>query len=70
MTTDEDRATQAQNMVMLALALTAAKSVYRNKIVILIGLIAVAHLTRRQGAIISAAVRRRAATNVAAWRHS
>jgi hypothetical protein len=70
MTSDEDRAAQAQNMVILALALTAVKSLNRNKVVILIGLIAVAHLTRRQGATISAALRRRAATNVAAWRRS
>jgi hypothetical protein len=56
-------------MMMLVLGMAAVKAVARNRVVIVLGLIAVAGIAHRQGAATTAALRRRAAANVAAWRH-
>lgn len=70
MTTDAEHAARNQQMLMLALAITAAKALARNRLILLIGLIAGAQFAHRKGAVMSARVRRRMATNLAAWRHS
>ncbi len=70
MTTDADHAVRNQQMIMLALGLTAAKTLARNRIIVLIGLAALALAAQRKGAAASAALRRRAAANMAAWRQS
>ena len=55
---------------MLVLGLTVAKALVRNRSVVVLGLAGVAHAGHRKGAATSAALRRRAAANMAAWRHS
>jgi hypothetical protein len=70
MTTDAEHAARNQQMVMLALGITAAKALARNRIILLVGLIAGAQFARRKGAAMSVGLRRRMATNLAAWRHS
>ena len=69
MTASSDQAVRNQQMMMLVLAMAAAKAVARNRVLIALGLIAVAGLAHRQGAAITAALRRRMAANVSAWRH-
>jgi hypothetical protein len=68
MTTDAEHAVRNQQMIMLVLALTAAKALARNRIILLIALGAVALVAQRKAAAASVALRRRAAANVAAWR--
>jgi hypothetical protein len=70
MTTNAEHAVRNQHMMMLALGLTAAKVLARNKTIAVIGLAALALIAHRRGAAASAALRRWAANNVAAWRHS
>ena len=70
MTTNAEHAARNQQMIMLALGLTAAKALARNRIMILIGLAAVAIVAHRRGAAASAALKRWRAANVAAWRKS
>jgi hypothetical protein len=70
MMTDTEHAVRNQQMIMLALGLTAAKTLARNRIIVLIGLAAVIVLAHRKTTAISSALRRRAAANVAAWRTS
>jgi hypothetical protein len=69
MTVSSDQAVRNQQMMMLVLGMAAVKAVARNRVVIVLGLIAVAGIAHRQGAATTAALRRRAAANVAAWRH-
>jgi hypothetical protein len=70
MTTNAEHAARNQQMIMLALGLTAARVLARNRIMILIGLAAVAIVAQRRGAAASAALKRWRAANVAAWRKS
>jgi hypothetical protein len=70
MTIDEEHAARNQQMLMLALAIAAARAVARNRIILLVGLIAGAQLAHRKGAAMSAGLRHRMATNLAAWRHT
>jgi hypothetical protein len=70
MTTNAEHAVRNQHMVLLALGLTAAKTLARNRTIAVIGLAAVAFVAHRRGAAASAALRRWATGNVAAWRHS
>ena len=70
MTTDADHAVRNQQMIMLVLGLTAAKVLARNRIIVLIGLGALALAAQRKRAAASAALRRRMAANRAAWRQS
>jgi hypothetical protein len=67
MTTDAERAVRNQQMIMLALGLTAAKALIRNRTFVAIGLVAVALVAHRKGAAASAALRSWAAANRAAW---
>jgi cell division protein FtsB len=70
MTTKTENTVRNQQMILLALALTAAKALARNKIMVLIGLAAVVSAAQLKGAATSEALRRMVATNVAAWRRS
>jgi hypothetical protein len=64
-----DHAVRNQQMIMLALALTAAKALGRNRVIIVIGLAGVAVVVHRRGAAASAALKRWAADNAKVWRH-
>jgi hypothetical protein len=68
MTVSADQAVRNQQMMVLVLGMAAAKSLVRNRVVIVLGVVVVASVAHRQGAAISAGLRRRAAANVAAWR--
>jgi uracil-DNA glycosylase len=70
MTIDAEHAARNQNTLVLVLGITAARALVRNRIVVVLGLIAATHVARRRGAAMSAALRRRAGTNLTAWRHS
>ena len=63
-----DHAARNQQMIMLALALTAAKALGRNRVIIVIGLAGVAVAAHRRGAAASAAPKRWAAHNAKVWR--
>ncbi len=63
-----DHAARNQQMIMLALALTAAKTLGRNRVIIVIGLAGVAVAAHRRGAATSAALKRWAADNAKVWR--
>lgn len=67
--TAAEQALRNQNVLMLVIGVTAARAVARNRLVIVIGLIVAARVVHRYGTATSAAVRRRAAANVSAWRH-
>ena len=68
MTTNADNAARNQQIIMLVLVLTAAKALVRNRIIVAIGLAAVALVAQRRGAAASAALKRWAAANRTAWR--
>ena len=68
MTVSSDQAVRNQQMMTLVPGMAAAKALARNRVVIVLGLIAVAGAAHRQGAATTAALRRRAAASVAAWR--
>ena len=55
--------------MMLVLGMAVAKALARNRVIVVLGLIAVAGVAHRQGAATTVALRRRWAANVAAWRH-
>jgi hypothetical protein len=67
MTTDAEQAVRNQQMIALALGLAAAKALVRNRIIVVIGLAAVAIVAHRKGTAVSSAVRSWAAANLAAW---
>jgi len=67
--TAAEHAIRNQNVLMFVIVATAAKAVGRNKIVILIGIVLAARVVRRYGTNAKAAMRRRTAANVSAWRH-
>jgi hypothetical protein len=64
-----DHAVRNQQMIMLALALTTAKALGRNRVIIVVGLAGVAVVMHRRGAAASAALKRWAADNAKVWRH-
>jgi hypothetical protein len=64
-----DHAVRNQQMLMFALALTAAKALGRNRVIIVIGLAGVAVVVHRRGAAASAALKRWAADNAKVWHH-
>lgn len=68
MTTDAERAARNQQVIMFALALTAAKAIARNRLIVLIGVAGVAIVAHRKGAAASAALKRWAADNMDVWR--
>jgi hypothetical protein len=70
MTITAEHAARNQHVLMLVLGLTVAKALVRNRSVVMLGLAGVAHAGHRKGAATSAALRRRAAANMSAWRHS
>lgn len=70
MTTSADHAVRNQQMIMLVLGLTAARALARNRILVLVGLAAVALVAHRKATAASDALRRLTAENLAAWRHS
>jgi uncharacterized membrane protein YecN with MAPEG domain len=55
--------------MMLVIALAAARAVARTRVIIVLGLVVATRVAHRKGAATSAALRRRMADNVAAWRH-
>ncbi|MGA8454836.1 MAG: hypothetical protein WB800_05505 [Streptosporangiaceae bacterium] len=67
MTTDAEHAVRNQQMIVLALGLATARALVRNRIIVVIGLAAVAIVAHRKGAAASAALRGWAAANMAAW---
>jgi hypothetical protein len=68
MTTNAEHAARNQQIIMFALGLTAAKALARNRIIVVIAMAAVAVVARRKGAAASAALKRWAVANRAAWR--
>jgi hypothetical protein len=68
MTVSTGQSVRNQQMMMLVIALAAARAVARNRVVIALGLIAITQVAHRKGAATSAALRRRMAANVSAWR--
>ena len=67
MTTDAEQAVRNQQMIALALGLAAAKALVRNRIIVVIGLAAVAIVAHRKGTAASAVLRNWVAANKAAW---
>lgn len=67
MTTDAEHVVRNQQMIMLALGLATARALVRNRIIVAIGLTAVAVVAHRKGAAASAALRSWVAANRAAW---
>lgn len=63
-----EHAIRNQQMIMLVLALTAAKALGRNRIIIMIGLAGAAVAAHRRRAAASAALKRWAANNAQVWR--
>ena len=57
-----------QQMMMLVIVLATAKAVARNRVFIVLGLVAATQIAHRKGAATTAALKRRMADNVAAWR--
>jgi hypothetical protein len=69
MTVSTGQSVRNQQMMMLVIALAAARAVARNRVIIVLGLAVATRVAHRKGAATSAALRRRMADNVAAWRH-
>jgi hypothetical protein len=68
MTTNAEHAARNQQVLMLALAFSAARAIARNRLIVLIGVAGVAIVAHRKGAAASAALKRWAADNMDAWR--
>lgn len=68
MTSNAEHTARNQQIMMLALGLTAAKALARNRLFVLIGVAGVAIVAHRKGAAVSAALKRWAAANMDAWR--
>jgi uracil-DNA glycosylase len=68
MMTDAEHAARNQQMLALALGLAAARALVRNRIIVVVGLAAVAIVAHRKGTAMSASLRSWAAANMAAWR--
>jgi len=64
-----EHAARNQQMVMLVLVMAAVRALVRNRVAVLLGAVAVGRITQTKSAAARSALRRRMATNLAAWRH-